>query len=196
VSSTIFVAAVVLAAGASSRMGTPKALLRWRKEAFVTHVVRGARAAGCNPIVVVQGAVPLPAAVADGARIVHNARWTTGQLSSLQCGLAEALAEACTAVLVLTVDRPHVSPATTTALIEAHRQRPDAVWQPAHGGRSGHPILYPADIAQVMLELDPRSTPREVLGRPAVAKRRAQVDVDDPAVLDNLDRPEDLQRLP
>lgn len=189
------VAAVVLAAGASTRMGEPKALLRWRGRAFLTHVVEGARAAGCSPVVVVEGAVELPADVVGDATRVENEAWREGQLSSLQRGIRAAQNHDPSAVLVLTVDRPHIQVSTLVALVAAHREEPRTIWQPAFEGRRGHPILYPSDLVPALLDLGRGDSPRVLLGRPEVAARRKTVDVDDRAVLENLDRPEDLERL-
>jgi molybdenum cofactor cytidylyltransferase len=184
----------VLAAGASTRMGQPKALLRWRGQTFVEHVLASARAAGCSPTVVVQGAVELPKLT--GAVLVHNLAWEAGQLASLQCGIAALEPATVSGVLVLTVDRPHVGVATVAALVEAHRRDPTLVWQPALEGRRGHPIVFPKDVVRAISMLPSGASPRAVLRRPEVEARRRQLEVSDPAVLDNLDRPEDLARLP
>ncbi|MEM9453459.1 MAG: nucleotidyltransferase family protein [Myxococcota bacterium] len=191
-------AAVVLAAGASTRMGRPKALLRWRGRPFVRHAVEQAHAAGASPVVVVEGAVPLPEVALGGARRVHNEAWAEGPLGSLQMGLRALLDTGCTeaGVLVLTVDRPHVRESTLRELVAAVRDEPRAIWQPRHHDRRGHPIIYPADLVPALVELAPPQTPRTLLARPEVAARRRSLAVEDPAVLDNLDRPEDLDRLP
>lgn len=191
-------AAVVLAAGASSRMGRPKALLRWRGRPFVRHAVEQARAAGASPVVVVEGAVALPEAALGGALRVRNEAWAEGPLGSLQAGLRALLdgARVEQGVLVLTVDRPHLRASTLRALAEAAAREPEAIWQPRTQERRGHPIVYPADLVPALVELVPPQTPRTLLARPSVAARRRSIDVEDPAVLDNLDRPEDLARLP
>ncbi|MCX4241478.1 nucleotidyltransferase family protein [Paraliomyxa miuraensis] len=191
-------AAVVLAAGASTRMGRPKALLRWRGRPFVWHVCQQARAAGAGLVVVVEGAVVLPRGeLGEGAVVVRNDRWADGPLGSLQTGL-RALDEAGvkTPVLVLTVDRPHLREQTLRALAKAVAAEPDAIWQPRLGERRGHPIVYPADVVPMLVRLRPPQTPRTLLAQHDVAARRKQIEVDDPAVLDNLDAPEDLERLP
>jgi CTP:molybdopterin cytidylyltransferase MocA len=191
--------AVVLAAGASTRMGRPKSLIQWRGQAFVTHVVGLADRAGCRPIVVVDGAVVLPSDVLAGATRITNGDWQAGQLSSLQEALRALSFSSDTpprrGVLVLTVDRPHVQFDTIARLVEAHAEDPSAIWQPAHRGRRGHPILYPHDVAADLLELASGETPRTLLARKDVAARRRLLDVDDPAVVENIDRPEDLERL-
>lgn len=190
-------AAVVLAAGASTRMGRPKALLRWRGRPFVWHVIEQARAAGASPILVVEGAVPLPITELGEAVVVRNEAWADGPLGSLQVGL-RALVDAGVhaPVLVLTVDRPHLAESTLRALARAVVEDPRAVWQPRLGEKRGHPIVYPDDLVARLIALRPPQTPRTLLAEPPIAARRRQLEVDDPAVLDNLDTPEDLERLP
>jgi CTP:molybdopterin cytidylyltransferase MocA len=190
-------AAVVLAAGASTRMGRPKALLRWRGRPFVWHVVEQARIAGASPVIVVEGAVALPIEELGGATVARNEAWADGPLGSLQVGL-RALGEAGVRapVLVLTVDRPHLRAETLQALARAVATEPTAVWQPRYGEQRGHPIVYPDDLVPALITLQPPMTPRNVLAQPRIASRRRQTAVGDPAVLDNLDTPQDLERLP
>lgn len=190
------VAALVLAAGAGARMGRPKALIVWRGQTFVRRTIGLAEAAGCDPIAAVEGAAALPDdALGPALKVVHEA-WSSGQLSSLQRGL-QALASRAPGrgVIVLSVDRPHLRPDTVAALATAFRGAPGEIWQPEYAGRRGHPIAYPADLVAELLALPPGSSARDLLARPEVAARRRTLAVDDPAVLDNLDRPEDLARL-
>lgn len=190
-------AAVVLAAGAGERMGRPKALIEWRGRSFVRHVVGLAEAAGAGPIVVVEGAVELPADALGPAIKVTNPTWPRGQTDSLRRGLAVLAARAPgSGALVLTVDRPHVRPATAAALAAAWRASPSQVWQPTFAGERGHPLVWPAALLAELVALGPDESPRDLLRRPAVAALRRGLAVDDPAVLDNLDRPADLTRLP
>ncbi|HFE44637.1 MAG TPA: hypothetical protein ENJ18_03965, partial [Nannocystis exedens] len=84
-------AAIVLAAGASSRMGRAKALIKWHDQSFLRRVIGLAEASSCTPIVVVQGAIALPAReLGPALRVVHTG-WSNGQLSSLQAGLTAIL---------------------------------------------------------------------------------------------------------
>ena len=189
------IAAVVLAAGASTRMGAAKALLVWRGQPFVAHSIALARAVGAAPIVVVEGAHAIPDELLGAALRVKNEAWSLGPLGSLQAGLRVALADDPQAVLVLSVDRPHVAAKTVVALVAAHLREPSCVWQPSCNGKHGHPIVWPLDLAQRVLALQIDATPRDVLGAPDVEPRRRYVEVADTAVLDNIDAPDDLERL-
>ncbi len=191
--------AVVLAAGASTRMGESKAALLWRGQSFVSHCVGLGRAAigSKQAVFVVEGARPLGAALPAGGgfTLLRNEGWKRGPLSSLQCALAHPNAKGCSA-LVLSVDRPHLAQATVRRLCElAYTSDPTRIWQPARQGKRGHPILWPADLCEALLALDPESSPRELLARPEVATRRASYPVADPAIFDNIDDPQGYSRL-
>ncbi len=84
----VTLAAIVLAAGASTRMGRAKALIEWRGQSFLRRVVGLAESTSCAPILAVEGAIPLPAHELGSAARVVNTSWSNGQLSSLQVGLA------------------------------------------------------------------------------------------------------------
>ena len=178
---------MVLAAGGSTRMGCPKALIPWRGRTFVEHAV--ALAAACDEAVVVAGATPLPEL---DVPVIDNPRWKDGPLSTLQVGLGHF--RSVDAVLVLTVDRPHVDGTTVAALLRAHADHPTSVIQPSFQGRHGHPILHPRPVIDALLRLPPTGSARDVVRDPATA--RHFVEVDDAAVVDNIDTPEDLARLP
>lgn len=187
------VAAVILAAGASTRMGRPKALIEWQGRPFFMHCVDRAEAAGCAPVVVVWGAAALPTVA--GVQQIHNPSWERGPLSSLQVGLRAVLPSGPSGVLVMTVDRPHVEHATVRTLVEAHRSTPAAVVQPRVGDTSGHPIVHPRSVVEELLLLAPTDSVRTVVGRTEVRAARHRIAVQDPAVLDNLDTPASLAKL-
>ncbi len=185
-------AAVVLAAGASQRMGQAKALLIHRGRSFVGCAVDVAVAGGCDPVFVVEGAHALPAASLAPAQVLAHPGWAAGQLSSLQRGLI-CVPTSAIGVLVLTVDRPHVQVATVRALVAAFQTDPDGLWQPVFQGRRGHPVIYPAALLPAVLALPAAASVRPVWAEHAA--RRRLLTVDDPAVVDNLDTPADLHRL-
>src|SRR5262245_50082131 len=98
-------AGLLLAAGAGSRLGMPKALIEIGGIRLVDRGVRMLHEAGCTPIVVVTGAARVDVA---GAVIVYNPGWRTGMGSSLRAGLS-ALAPDCPAVVIALVDQPNVT---------------------------------------------------------------------------------------
>jgi CTP:molybdopterin cytidylyltransferase MocA len=191
------VGALILAGGASVRMGRAKALLEWNGQTFVARGVELVRAAGCAPVLVVDGAHRLDASWVVGAELVHNEAWPLGPLASTQVGLRRALAlePALAGLLVHHVERPRVRVETIIALLEAFAEQPDVIWQPTVGGRSGHPMLWPRSLFEPLLALDPAHDSARSLVRGAAARLRRKLEVDDPGVLDNIDTPDDLARL-
>ncbi len=189
-------AVVVLAAGASTRMGQPKALLTWEGQTFVRRCVDlGVSAAGPEAVAVVTGAVALPEEQTAPALQVHNSQWACGPLSSLQAGLRSSVVRPdVEGVLVLTVDRPHVRRSTIAFLVEVFTRQTLWVWQPWYDGRCGHPIILPRDCVDEVLQLPPQANLRDVLTKPQWLQVRNCFPVDDPAVRENLDTPEALAK--
>jgi molybdenum cofactor cytidylyltransferase len=188
-------AAIVLAAGASTRMGRSKARLVWRGRTFLAHAVAGVRSIGCAPILVIDGSEDLSDAIGGGAIQVRNLDWRAGHLSSLQRGLDVLLSNPRVgdppAVVVASVDRPRVGEATLRSLVEAARAEADTVWQPSFQGIHGHPIVYPGSMLTDLLGL-PSDAPggaRSLLRRPDVQLRRRFLEVDDRTVVENIDTP-------
>jgi CTP:molybdopterin cytidylyltransferase MocA len=191
------IAGLILAAGASRRMGTPKALLELGGRTFLEHLVR-AMTGSCEPVVVVLGhdAARIRGAAPDATEVVFvvNPDPDRGQLSSLQCGLG-ALPPSVDGVIYTPVDYPGIRPSTVAALAAAFRRREPGQWLvvPRHGGTRGHPVCASREAIAELLALPPSSQAREV-----VERRRAQtayVDVDDPGILRDTDDPESYRRL-
>lgn len=175
---------LILSAGASSRMGRPKALCTLGGQTFVARLVTDMLTAGCPTVVVVVGAhaAEIIPAVPPPARVVINGEWRRGMRSSLAAGLA-ALPPG--PVLLTHVDRPWVAPATWAALIAT-----DGLTIPTHRGRGGHPIrLSPALRAQLRPGDDTR------LDRLVDAAHPTRLPVDDPGVIINANTARDLARL-
>lgn len=185
--------AVVLAAGASSRMGRPKALCTLSDgRTFVGAIAGTALAAGCGELLVVLGpphADAIRPALPTGARVVFNPAPERGMLSSVQAGIS-ALPPGTRAALIWPVDIPLVSPETVRAVLDAD---PGRLVIPTYGGRGGHPIRIPADRFAGLHALDPSRGLRGLIeADPGAVVRLA---VDDPSVLVDVDTPEDLGRL-
>jgi molybdenum cofactor cytidylyltransferase len=187
------VGVIVLAAGASERMGEPKQLLRFGGETLLRRAVRAALDSRCRPAVVVLGAraEELRGEV-DGAQAVVNAGWAEGMASSIRCGLlaleASAPAPADGAVLTL-CDQPFVTSEVINRLLEAYRAgRPPLVASEyVAGGESarGAPALFSRALFPELIALRGGEGARQVIRRHAPAAAfvpvpEAAFDVDTP----------------
>lgn len=139
-------AALVLAAGASRRLGRPKQLLLLGGETLIHRAVRLAREAGCHPVIVVEGAVPLADALTGlDVERVPCGDWSRGPGASLKAGVAHLHGRA-DVVLVLLVDQPRVDADDLRRLISA----PGAVAAAAYGGVLGVPARFSGDALNVL----------------------------------------------
>ena len=179
-------AAVILAAGASTRFGSPKQLARIGGRTLVEHVVATARAAGLDPIVTV---LPSGVDTPTGAVRVVNDDPAAGQSRSLRLGLA-ALEPGVGAAVILLADQPTLSLETLQAVVT----EPDAglpMIAAAADGRLGPPVMIRRDAFALADDISGDQGFRSVLAdRPELVKR---VDVGAPAP--DVDSPEDLERL-
>lgn len=148
-------AALVLAAGASRRLGFPKQLVQVHGEPLLRRTARLAVESGCHPVTVVLGAHAAPCR--DTLRglpvgIFMNPAWEEGMASSLRAGLAALPADA-SAVLLLACDQPALDLPHLARLLHAHRQHPDAVIASAYADTRGVPALFPSTHFQRLAQL-------------------------------------------
>jgi len=189
-------AGVVLAGGASTRMGRPKALLPFPAtgESFLDRLI-GILGHACDPVIVILGhgaaEVRNGLARAGHAQLVLNPDWPTGQLSSLQCGL-RTVPHSAPGFLFIPVDHPAVS-AATVAAVAAALARGATLAVPRFSGRRGHPAGCAASLIPEFLALSPGAQARDVIHRHAALT--CYVDVEDPGILTDVDDPEAYQRL-
>lgn len=151
------IAGILLAAGMSTRMGEPKALLDWGGEPLVRYQVRQLREAGADEVVVVLGHrgddVHREMRGLD-CRTVLNATYQLGRAGSLRAG-AKAVSREAETIVVLNVDQPRAA-ALIRAVIEA-RTPEAAAARPAHGGRHGHPVALAGRLRGELLEASEES---------------------------------------
>jgi molybdenum cofactor cytidylyltransferase len=185
------IAGLILAAGESRRMGSPKALLDFGGETFLDHLVASFSGI-CSPVIVVLGhgaeEVRAGLGAAEKAVFVVNADYRLGQFSSLQCGLRAVPVEAHGVIFGL-VDHPSVQPSTLARL--AASPAPLAI--PRLAGRRGHPVFFSRALIAEFLALPPDADARIVVERHAAEIE--YVEVDDPGILQDIDDPEAYRRL-
>ena len=183
-------AGLILAAGESRRMGTPKALLRYKDESFLDTLI-GLFQARCAPVIVVLGASAqdVRAATTRAATFVENTHWQSGQTSSMQCGL-RAVPPDCDGVLFTLVDHPSVALATLDALLAGNGR---LLRVPRYQGKRGHPIWLSRDLVPEFLTLPETGAARDVV-RSHVAETEF-IDVDDPGIVADIDDPEAYRNL-
>ena len=188
------VAGAVLAAGASRRMGQPKALLDAGGLTFLAACIGALREGGCARVVVV-----VPPSEPDvrreaerlGGTVVDGLGPDSEQVDSLRRAL-EPL-DTVAAVAVLPVDHPLVEAGTVRALIDAWRGEPGAVARPILDGRPGHPTIFPRTLWAAFGDPDLDQGARSVVEDPRT--QRLDLVVDDPGVVADIDTPSLYRRL-
>ncbi len=192
------VAGVVLAAGRSARMGSPKALLDFLGQPFAVRILEALEALDVKTRVVVVGPdAPRvrPALATHECLIVENPDADAGPIASLRVALRALDSVRPSAVLVWPVDLPHVRVATVERLLELYRRTRAPVVLPTFAARRGHPIIWDAAL---FAELHSNEQASRVGARAVLRAHGAEavtVPVDDPAVIDDLNTPEDYERL-
>ncbi len=190
------VAALILAAGESSRMGQDKALLAYHGGTFLESILRTLREAAIARIAVVLGhhASEIQEAVnLAGAEVVLNPNYHRGQTSSLQMGLKALETEEVEAVVLCLVDHPEISARTVRQIVAAFRDSGAPVVIPTYRGRRGHPVLIGRQLFDELQALGPEAGANKVVRRHREATKF--VEVDDPGILLDIDDPESYRRL-
>ena len=186
---------VILAAGASSRMGSPKALLQYRGETFLDRLIRIVGRVA-DPLIVALGyhADEIRAGVKGKAQFVVNPDPERGQLSSLQTALVE-LPRTAEGFLFIPVDCPAVLESTVLRLADAFiRRGPETLLViPRIGDKRGHPVFAAREIAAEILALPTDAQAREVVHRHVPQTK--YLDVNDPGILTDVDDPAAYRNL-
>jgi molybdenum cofactor cytidylyltransferase len=184
------VGAVILAAGASLRMGTPKQLLQYRGQSLLRRVALTALETGCRPVVVVTGAhAEQSREELRGLDVLeaNNPQWESGMGSSVRAGV-EALVEAdanAAAVILLLCDQPFVTPNIVAGLVAAHRATGSPIVASQYGESFGVPALFSRSIFAELTGLEGGSGAKQVIKGHAseahfVPFPMGEIDVDTP----------------
>jgi molybdenum cofactor cytidylyltransferase len=185
---------VILAAGGSSRLGTPKQLVRHRGRALLRRAADAAARATARPPVVVVGADALRLRALlrrshPGCIVVANSKWPQGMAGSVTIGL-RAVPRDAKAVLFLLTDQPYVDAAALGRLLRAWSTRPGLPAAARYAGRLGVPAVIPRRLLRSLRGLRGDTGARHLL---AASTRLTVVELPEAAF--DVDLPEDLARL-
>ena len=191
-------AAVILSGGASSRMGSPKALLAYQGRPFLEHLLEVTKhpKIGVRRIVLGAHAEPIAKNIALAAHeIVINADWEKGQLSSIQAAIRslQHLPQRTDGLLLCLIDHPLISRALVNYLVEEFYAASCAkILLPVYEGRRGHPLIFPASLYEELLRAPEDKGARAVVW--AHAADVIEVPTEEEGCILNLNDPETLHR--
>ena len=188
------ISAILTAAGESTRMGEPKALLPWSGTTLVEYQIACLTDGGVSEVLVVLGHRAedvTPIVRSTQARLVLNPAYRLGRATSIKAGLREIGPDA-DAILLLAVDQPRTAEIVST-VIRAHIGRRALITSPRHRGRGGHPLIFSVSLRN---ELEAISEERQGVREVFRAHRGevAEVEVDDPMVTLDLNTRDDYER--
>jgi molybdenum cofactor cytidylyltransferase len=185
-------AAVILSAGASSRMGRPKALLPYREGTFLEHLIQITRhkRIGVTRVVLGAGADEIRTiANLDLSTVVVNANWEQGQLSSICEGIRSLLEGVKTDGMVLCpIDHPLVSARLVSELIGQFYSSGNSIVLPTYNGRRGHPVIFSSALYADLLAAPADKGARAVVW--AHSARVLEVPTDEEGVVLNINDPD------
>jgi molybdenum cofactor cytidylyltransferase len=189
-------AAVILAAGESRRMGAPKALLSLQGRTFVEHLIQATRhpRVGVTIVVLGAGAEEIRAKLPEiePASIVVNPDWRMGHLSSIHAAIRSLPADETEGLILCPVDHPLISSNLVAQLIGEFDSSGKQIILPAYRGRRGHPVIFRATLYEELLAASPEIGARQVVW--AHAQDVEEVPTEEEAVVLNLDDPETLHQ--
>jgi molybdenum cofactor cytidylyltransferase len=187
-------AAAILAAGESRRMGRPKALVPLDGRTFVEHLLAAVRHPRVEIVRVVLGsnAEEIRAeSNLDSGTIVVNENWRLGQLSSIQVAIRSLPAGATAGLLLCPVDHPLITACLVSRLIAEFDASRKLIALPTHLGRRGHPVIFHYSLYDELLAASPEVGARQVVW--AHAGEIAEVSTDEAGVILNLNDPVTLK---
>lgn len=189
---------IILGAGDSVRMGRPKLLLPWGETTIIGHLISQWQALGAEQIAVAQRPADQPLnAELDRLNFpiehrIENPDSKRGMFSSIQCAANwPGWKNDLNVWVIILGDQPHLKTDTLCALLAFHREHPDAICQPAYGGRARHPVLLPRP-AIAELQSSRVETLKDFLRQTSCPIMEHPVE--DPGLELDLDHPADYER--
>ena len=193
------ISAIILAAGRSTRMGTPKMLLPWKETTVIEHIISVFDDAGIDDILVITGGaheqmedVLRQCKKRHPVRSVYNEEYQTGEmLSSIQCGLKNMGNDTVEAALIGLGDQPQVLASSVRLLKESFLHSESLLIVPSYKMRRGHPWLVARPLWTELLLMDHTQTPRDFLN--THSGDVLYLNLETPSILADLDTPEDYR---
>jgi molybdenum cofactor cytidylyltransferase len=194
------ISGIVLAAGSSQRIGTPKALLKIGEKTFLQHIVEIVHSARIIDVVIVLGAeaeeIQKTIIWFDGKVVINN-DWQKGQLSSIIAGLnaldlTKSEPEEIHGAIICPVDHPLLTQSLLVDLLQGYWLSKKRIIIPTHRGKRGHPVIFDRELFD-----DIRNAPIDIGARAVVRNHEQEVhevDVNDEGVLINIDLPDDYKK--
>lgn len=179
---------IILAAGASTRLGQPKQALPYAGQNLLQRTVQVGLASACDEVIVVLGAraAQLQPALAEfeSIKVVENQQWEQGMASSLKCGL-QVMAKDAAGVILMVCDQPFADAALLNALLQAQVTEGKGIAASAYGNTLGTPVLFTSKYFQALLCLQGHEGAKQLIFKHAqdvaqVAFPKGSVDIDTP----------------
>jgi len=187
--------AILLAAGESKRMGTPKQLLPYGNKTIIETVIDHMTRSRLDGVIVVLGAhrEKIEKVVAElPVKTVYNPRYEQGMLSSVQKGFSSLPIDAG-AVLVFLGDQPMVPSSVIDQIINTYRSTEKGIVLPVFDGARGHPVLIDTKYKREVAAIDPEIGLRELIHKHP--EDILEVDVETSTIIEDIDTPEDYKKL-
>ncbi len=190
------IAATILSAGTSSRMGCPKALLEYQGRTFLQSILDATEAAGIQRRIVVLGPDADKILETHDLRdviVVYTKQFEAGPIGSIRAAIHEILSHPVEGLLVWPVAMPRVTIATVETLVGGFTRSAAPIAVPVFQGKGGHPVIFGREVFDELLEVSDSDGARVVVR--ADRGRVVRIPVSDPAVLEDLNTPSEYQRL-
>ena len=189
------IAILLLAAGASSRMGTPKQLLPWKGTVLLDHVLQMAEASAASEVIVILGSESenIKTALNGKVQVLENKDWQNGLGSSIACGLDYLIKnkKSVNGVLLMLGDQPLMDTTYLDNLIASFTKGKKGIVASSYGSHAGVPALFGKQYFEALQNLESDAGARELLMKYSKDIQRLHAGK---RVLD-VDAPEDYERL-
>lgn len=188
-------AAAILSAGESRRMGSPKALIPYRGHTFLEHLIEVTThpRIGMRRVVLGAGADGIREKLSlDPAIVAINENWRQGQLSSIQTAVRSLPSGETEGLILCPVDHPLVSAELVARLIAAFDSSGKLIVLPTFRGKRGHPLIFRANLYEEILAASPEVGARQVVWNHA--PDLLEVPTEEEGVVLNLNSPDVLEK--